>query len=102
MGLFFKKNETKEANETKETKNENTEKNNEYVSEFDKRYAYDVEKGQYRYKEGEEYSKKAYGDRPDETKTAEKKSDAADDDDEMDDTIEHKKPKEKEDDGDER
>lgn len=102
MGWFFKKNETKEADETKETKSENTEKDNEYVSDFNKRYAYDVEKGEYKYKEGEEYNKKAYGDRPDEPKTAEKKSDAADDDDEMATTPEPKRNSREIDDEDER
>lgn len=72
---WFRRKETKETEEPKETKEENTEKDNEYVSDFDRRYKVD-ENGNYKYHDTPE----------DPTKGREttKKKDAGDADDEMD------------------
>ena len=63
--------EAKDVDETKETKADESEKDNEYVSEFDRRYKVD-EDGNYKYRDTPEDPTKG--------KESEKKSDVADDD----------------------
>lgn len=65
--------ETKDVDETKETKADESEKDNEYVSGFDRRYKVD-ENGNYKYRDTPEDPTKG--------KEVEKKFDAVDDDDE--------------------
>lgn len=68
---WFKR-ETKDVDETKETKETENEKDNEYVSDFDRKYKVD-ENGNYKYHDTPEDPIKG--------RETEKKSDASDDDD---------------------
>lgn len=86
MGWFRK--EVKETDETKDT-SEDVEKDNEYVSEFDKRYKVD-ENGNYKYHDTPED--------PTKNQETDQKSDAQDDDDEMDADLERSGGKEIDDD----